>query len=287
LGAELRRLRTRNGLTLDDVAVRMTCSTSKISRLENGKGIPKIPDVQELIRIYGVSSDTEREMLLRLVHDGREHGWWEPLVVGLPHDIAVDLSVRHAALETEALRVAAFEMAWIHGLLQTPLYSRAVLDAARGEREESEFEQLLELRRRRQEVLLRTESPVFFSLVLDESVLHRVVGSPAIMVEQLDHLTEMMQRPNVSVRILPFSAGTRRGHAGPFGIMEFPPGAGSDVAYLEGHAGLTHLEAASDVETYRAVFGDLLVAAHDPDVSRAEIDRFRDIHQTRAKDVST
>src|SRR5438270_5441947 len=84
LGAELRRLRTRSGLTLDDVAIRMTCSTSKISRLETGKGIPKIPDVQELIRIYGVSSDTEREMLLRLVHDGREHGWWEPLVVGLP-----------------------------------------------------------------------------------------------------------------------------------------------------------------------------------------------------------
>ena len=54
LGAELRRLRTDRKLTLDEVAERMTCSTSKISRLETGKGIPKVPDVRELLRIYGV-----------------------------------------------------------------------------------------------------------------------------------------------------------------------------------------------------------------------------------------
>ena len=48
LGAELRRLRTEAGMTLDDVAERMTCSTSKISRLETGKGVPKVPDVSEL-----------------------------------------------------------------------------------------------------------------------------------------------------------------------------------------------------------------------------------------------
>jgi transcriptional regulator with XRE-family HTH domain len=286
LGAELRRLRTRSGLTLDDVAVRMTCSTSKISRLETGKGIPKIPDVQELIRIYGVSSDAERELLLRLVHDGREHGWWEPLRDALPHDLVVDLTVRHAALESEALRVSAFEIVFVHGLLQTPEYTRAVLEAAGGAREEAEFERLLELRRRRQEALARAESPMLFALVLDESVLHRTVGSAAIMAGQLDHLSEMARRPNISVRILPFSVGARGGHGGAFGVLEFPPGAGSDIAYTEGHSGLTHLDARNDVENYRAMFGDLLVASLTQDVSRAEIDRFRDIHRVRAKDGS-
>jgi transcriptional regulator with XRE-family HTH domain len=75
LGAELRRLRAKAGLTLDEVAEQMTCSTSKISRLETGKAIPKVPDISELMRIYGVTSDTERDMLLRLVRDGRQHGW--------------------------------------------------------------------------------------------------------------------------------------------------------------------------------------------------------------------
>ncbi|MCX6463322.1 MAG: helix-turn-helix transcriptional regulator, partial [Pseudonocardiales bacterium] len=83
LGAELKRLRSRTGMTLDEVAELMTCSTSKISRLETGKGVPKVPDVSELMRIYGVTSDTEREMLLRLVRDGRQHGWWEPLTDGV------------------------------------------------------------------------------------------------------------------------------------------------------------------------------------------------------------
>lgn len=286
LGAELRRLRTRSGLTLDEVAVRMTCSTSKISRLETGKGIPKIPDVQELMRIYGVSSDTEREMLLRLVHGGREHGWWEPVVEGLPHDLVVDPSVRHAGLETEALRVTAFEIVYVHGLLQTADYARAVLESSPGDREEGDIERLLELRRRRQEALVREESPLTFSVVLDESVLHRVVGSPEIMADQLRHLSEMSRRHNVNVRVLPFTAGSRRGHAGAFGVLEFPPGAGSDIAYLEGHTGLTHLDTHQDVETFRAVFGDLIVHSLSIDVSRAEIDRCRGIHESRAKDGS-
>ncbi|RKH81874.1 XRE family transcriptional regulator, partial [Corallococcus praedator] len=83
LGAELRRLRNRSGMTLDEVADLMTCSTSKISRLETGKGVPKVPDVGELMRIYGVPAGAERDMLLRLVRDGRQHGWWERLTDGV------------------------------------------------------------------------------------------------------------------------------------------------------------------------------------------------------------
>src|SRR3954463_15110000 len=103
LGAELRRLRTKAGLTLDEVAEQMTCSTSKISRLETGKGIPKLPDVRELMRIYGVVVDAERDMLLRLPRPGREHGWWEPLTEGLtPERFVMDVPSRYPALETGA-----------------------------------------------------------------------------------------------------------------------------------------------------------------------------------------
>ena len=99
LGAELRRLRGKAGLTLDEVADLMTCSTSKISRLETGKGIPKMPDIRELIRIYGVTSDTEQDMLLRLVRDGRQPGWWEPLTEGVHSErFVLDYPGRYAAL---------------------------------------------------------------------------------------------------------------------------------------------------------------------------------------------
>lgn len=284
LGAELRRLRRKSGLTLDEVADRMTCSTSKISRLETGKGVPKVPDVRELMRIYGVTSDAERDMLLRLVHDGREHGWWEPLVGGLTHErVVVDPSARYAGLESEARSVEAFELVLVHGLLQTPRYARAVFESLL-DIDESEIARLLELRRRRQEILERRDPPLELSVVMDESVPARSVGSPEIMVEQLDHLIAVMRRPNVTLRILPFTTGMHRGAFGPFGVLGLPPESGSDLVFLEDHTGGRYLESEEDVRTYRDVFADLTARSLAPRVSRSVIARWRSIHQGAAQE---
>jgi transcriptional regulator with XRE-family HTH domain len=280
LGAELRRLRTNAGLTLDEVAEKMTCSTSKISRLETGKGIPKIPDVRELMRIYGVSSDTEQDMLVRLVHDGREHGWWESYTDGVPPErFMMDAPDRYAALESEAAAISAFEVAILHGLVQTPDYTRCVLDAILPARDPGVMERLVELRRRRQERL--QERGVRFSLVVDESALRRTVGSGRIMVQQLKHLLEVSVRPGTDVRVLPFGVGFHRALAGPFVLLEFPPGVGSDVVYFEGHAGDTYLENASDVDLYKGILADVTARALDNDESRSLIARCLDTHDDK------
>jgi transcriptional regulator with XRE-family HTH domain len=278
LGAELRRLRLKVGLTLDEVAERMTCSTSKISRLETGKGVPKVPDVRELMRIYGVTSDTEQDMLLRLVHDGREHGWWEPLTDGLaPERFMMDAPARYAALETEAAEVRAFEVAHLHGLVQTPDYTRAVLDAILFEQGPKEIERLVELRRRRQQALYDREDPLRLHVVLDESSLHRVVGSPALMGGQLRHLLELSERDNVTIQVLPFSAGFHRALAGPFVVLRFPPGA-ADVVFIEGHAGDRYLESQADVDLYNNVFADVTRRALPPNRSRDLIGHWLAVH---------
>src|SRR3954468_11744523 len=130
LGAELRRLRNDAGLTLDEVAGRMTCSTSKISRLETGKGIPKVPDVRELMRIYGVGSGDVEIELLRLVHEAREHGWWEPLADAVqPERYVLDSPGRYPALENDATSAWTFSASLVHGLLQTEDYARAMSNA--------------------------------------------------------------------------------------------------------------------------------------------------------------
>lgn len=284
LGAELRRLRNRAGLTLDDVAVRMTCSTSKISRLETGKGIPKVPDVQELMRIYGVASDTEREMLLRLVHDGRESGWWEPVAVDLHTEAATaDPAVRYAALETEATAVAAFELVLVHGLLQTPDYARAVLATLNVAGQDAELDQLLELRRLRQLALTRERSPLQLSVVLDESALWRRVGTPALMADQMRHLGEVAARPNVSVRVLPLDVGFRRGHVGSFTILDIPVEAGNDVVWIDSTAAVSYREAPAEVAQYREVFADLVAHALDRTASIEVIDRWRNVHTIRER----
>jgi transcriptional regulator with XRE-family HTH domain len=275
LGAELRRLRTEAGMTLDDVAERMTCSTSKISRLETGKGVPKVPDVSELLRIYGLDSDAERALLLRLVRDGREHGWWETYTDGLqtePHFL--ERPGRYASLENDARRVRCFDFTSVHGLLQTEDYMRAVLREWLAHHSDDEIERLVALRLRRQEALLRPRNPLEFVDVLDESVLWRPVGGHGVIAGQLQRLLELIQLPNVTILVLPAETGLLRAHVAAFVLLGIPEELGSDVVYVEGQAGNAYLDARSDVELYEGVFQDVLDRALDPDASAVMIHRY-------------
>jgi transcriptional regulator with XRE-family HTH domain len=280
LGAELKRLRARTGMTLDEVAELMTCSTSKISRLETGKGVPKVPDVSELMRIYGVTSDTEREMLLRLVRDGRQHGWWEPLTDGVsPERYVLDAPGRYAALESDATAVRTFDVSIVPGLLQTPEYARAVFAETLPHHLPAEIDRLVDLRVKRQEALSRTDpAPLELVALLDEAMLARVVGGAEVMAAQLDRLLELGSLPNVTIRVLPFRAGILRAHVGDFALIEIPVELGSDVVYIEGHAGDSYLDASSDVRLYQDVFTDALHRSLPGDASRSLIGRYRTDH---------
>jgi transcriptional regulator with XRE-family HTH domain len=278
LGAELRRLRNRAGLTLDAVADQMTCSTSKISRLETGKGIPKVPDVRELMRIYGVGSDTERDMLLRLVHDGREPGWWEPLTDGVQSErYLLDPGGRYVALENDATAILSFDMAIFHGLLQSEAYTRAVIAPLLAEHSASEIDSLIKIRIKRQEALWRTDPPPPKILaVVDEVVFHRQVGSLEVMAAQLEHIREAARHSNVEIRVMPFAAGVHRAHGGDFVLLEIPAALGSSIVYIESHAGDRFLDDKSDVELYREIHADALRHALSREESQQYIRRCLD-----------
>ena len=279
LGAELRRLRVKRDLNLGDVAKRLRCSTSKISRLETGKGIPKAGDVDALIRLYGVTADTEQEMLRRLVSESREHGWWEAYTEGMsPERFMLDRPDRYPALETDAVMVRAFDFSALHGLLQTPAYTRSVLRAFLPRHDGWQIDRLADMRQERQRALARTPEQRGVHVVVDEAVLCRQVGGADVMAEALAHVLELSLWPNVSVQVLGFDRGVQRAHVGSFVLLEIPVEHGSDVVYVEGHAGDTYLEAPSDVQRYRGVFGDLTGTALDVERSRAVIDRYRDRH---------
>ena len=272
LGAELRRLRNGAGLHLDQVATRLHCSTSKISRLETGKGIPKTADVRDLIEIYRVGSDTEREMLLRLVRESRTEGWWESYTEGVaPERFFLDAPGRYPALETDAVGLRAFDVSVLHGLLQTEDYARAVLSGQLHQ----DVEQLVELRMRRQESLYRP-TPLRLDMVVDESVLARTVGSREVMAGQMDRLLSLMELSSVSIRVFPFAAGADRAHMGHFVILDIPDDLGSTVVYSEGHAGESFLDAASDVDVYDDVFTEVRGHALTPSASREVVRRYHD-----------
>jgi len=273
LGAELRRLRNGAGLHLDQVAVQLHCSTSKISRLETGKGIPKPGDVRELIRIYG--ADGERDRLMLLVRESRTEGWWESYTDGVTRDrFVLDVQQRYTALETEASAVRSYGPAILHGLLQAPAYTRAMMTLLLPHHTPQEIEQLVELRVRRQEALTVRVPPLELSVVLDEAVLRRPVGGPEVMAEQLRSLLVTAGLRSVSLQVMPFEAGLHRVQAGRFDILEFADESVPDLVYIEGHTGETYVENASDVDVYKDILADAVDHALPPGASRAMITRY-------------
>jgi Domain of unknown function (DUF5753) len=214
------------------------------------------------------------------VHDGRQHGWWEPFTDGVqPERFVLDSPARFPALENDATAIHSFDIMFLHGLLQTEDYARAIYRAMLPHHSDDEIEQLVTLRVKRQDALRRTEPPPLeVQVVVDEAVLARPAGGPGVMAAQLAHLCELAELPHVRIQVLPFAAGVLRAHAGRFVLLDIPEELGSDVVYVEGSAGEAYLNQDSDVELYREVFADLVRHALPPAGSVAAIRRYQRLH---------
>ncbi|WP_165922296.1 helix-turn-helix domain-containing protein [Pseudonocardia endophytica] len=278
LGAELRRLRGNAGMRLEEAASRLKCSTSKVSRLENGKGIPQARDVEVLMSLYDVRADLEIAMLRRLVQESRSAGWWESYVDGLSTErYVLDNPARYAALETDADAVTTFDVSVLHGLAQTRGYSWAILEQRLPRHQPWEIERLVEMVVHRKQALSRAD-PLGLVQIVDEAALRRVVGPPGVMTEQLDHLLELAGRPNVSLQVLPFEAGTFRAHDGQFAILDIPDELGSDVVFVESHTGSSYLEDPAEVAVFRGLADEVRAGALDTERSLDMLRMYRERH---------
>lgn len=260
LGALLRSLRTRSGLTADQVSEHLGVSVSKVSRLETGQRGASRDDIVRLCDLYGVGG-SEREHLLELASAGKQRAWWQPL--GLPYSTYV-------GLEAEARTISDYGLGHVPGLLQTPDYARAVLRAVVPKWEPEIVEQRARGRLARQRVLFAGDAPSF-EAVLDESVLHRVVGSPAVMEAQLRHLQEMAALPNVTVRVIPYDSGALPSGNNKFIVLGFAQPAVSDMVFIEGLTGDLYLDEPTEVDRYKATFRRLVDLAADPAATREMI----------------
>src|SRR5262249_44094403 len=154
------------------------------SRLETGHRGASARDINDLCDLYEVD-DEQRQRLLELASEGKQRAWWQPL--GLP-----DSYSEYIGLEAEAMSISDFGLGVIPGLLQTAGYARAILQAAVPKWVPDIVDQRVDGRLARQQ-LLHTENAPHFEAVVDESVLHRVVGSRVVMSAQLDRLLELSE----------------------------------------------------------------------------------------------
>ena len=266
LGVELKRLREAQGLRLEDVAAELDCSTSKISRLETGVGIPKARDIKDLAELYQVP-EQQADRLIRWTRDGRRQGWWADHTLHVPSVIGTYLSY-----EADASVIRSFSTPIPHGLLQTTEYARALVSDREPWKTDKELDQLAGLRQRRQEALTRSDDPVRLVAVLDESALWRRVGSIAVMREQLEHLIKAAQLSTVKLHIYPFDAGAHEALSCPFTIMEYSDSYDRDVINVETHAGDRYIEDEANIGRYRRLFDDLTHRSLDTAESAALIE---------------
>jgi transcriptional regulator with XRE-family HTH domain len=247
LGALLRQLRFSAGLTIEQVAERLLCSPSKVSRMETGFRAGTLRDIRDLCDLYQVTGQAQRDHLVELVRQSRRHGWWESYDLPFPFDVQFET---YLGLEGDATSISVFEPALIPGLLQTEDYARAVMTGFGFSPEEAEERVAVRLRR---QALLDQDDPPQLRVVVDEAALRRRIGSSAIMKAQLDQLIARSGLPNISVQVIPFDCGSYKAIAGGYRILEFS-GQLTEIVHVEGLFGSIYLERPQDIERHRDAF---------------------------------
>jgi transcriptional regulator with XRE-family HTH domain len=269
LADELRRLRRRARLTGKDVAVHFGWSEAKLSRIENGLARVKRSDLDAFMDLYEVD-ESHRSELIALAEESHQASLLQEYEGELPEG-----HVRLLAAEQEAEAIWNWEPQVIPGLLQIENYTRALLQpwTAIFARPPAEIERRVESRLFRRNILSKT--PLELSFVVDQPVLLRGFAAPSVMRDQLAHLAEISEQPNIELRVLPL--GGSQGSATPsFVYFRFPPIHGvpvPDAVALEHLQGTTFIDSEMDVYAYQVVFNALREASLSVQASRDELMR--------------
>ncbi|MGW7312633.1 helix-turn-helix domain-containing protein [Streptomyces sp. NPDC054854] len=276
LGDELRRLREAAGLTTAAAAKALDCTGGKISRIENGHVPVRTPDLVALMDAYGVTDAETRDRLGALAQRAnrrRREGWWHQY-----GSVLADAYRDYIEMEDICDSIRTFQAQLVPGLLQTAAYGRAVTIASRAWHSAEEVEQFVEVRLARQE-RLAGERQLELWAILAEGVLRQQVGGPTVMRDQLEHLADMGERPNITVQVLPFSRGAHSGMFGPYLLMSFPRVAAQNLVLTETPTGNIWMEQESEVARYRELFDDARTSALPPTESLGLIRRIAKEHR--------
>jgi transcriptional regulator with XRE-family HTH domain len=232
LRTELRTARLERGMTQEQAARALDWSLSKLIRIESTRVAITTTDLKALLWLYGIIDKEQVDDLIALARASREIPWWRHY-----RDIASPQLLDLLDYENAASHISQFDATFVPGILQTEEYALAVLQFFFEETYASkDVADLVDLRIRRKDLLFSKYAPKF-SFIVDESIVHRLVGSPSIMSWQLEHLVTVADLPNVTMQVVPYTAGLHPGVKGSFEIVQFDDEREEKVVYLEDSRG--------------------------------------------------
>ncbi|WKX70060.1 helix-turn-helix transcriptional regulator [Streptomyces sp. XD-27] len=256
LGAELRILRDRSGLTTEEVGAHLNCHNSKISRIELAKRTCTRKDFAGLMELYEVD-EAKRAELSELLTRAMQRIplWWQAYA-----DVISATYAEFLAYESEAVRCWEYQPLLIPGLLQTQGYARAITGPGFAALGPDQVDSLVEVRMRRQE-RLRDEETLTLDALVTEAALRLQVGGPKTIRAQLRHLVEVASLPNVTFRVIPFEAGENGASTGAFTLFSDGKENEGDVAFMESAEATTFRDDALALRRLNRLFRNLSAAA--------------------------
>ncbi|MGQ4381837.1 helix-turn-helix domain-containing protein [Streptomyces sp. SAS_270] len=263
LGAELRKLRERSGLSSTQAAQLLGIKQNQVSNIEAGRhGVS--PDRLRTIACHYDCSDKALVEALAGMTPGRKRGWWEEYRELLPAAL-LDL----AELEHHATRLRTAVTVHIPGLFQTTEYAREIFRQAVPELPPPDVEHRVTFRVKRQAILFRVP-PTPHQVIIHEAALRMKFAGPDVTREQLKYLLDMNERDHIAIHVIPFDSNVF-------------PGSGQSIYYAEGPVplldtvnldqshGPVFLDAEAQLDKYRVLLDRMESAALAPDESQAFI----------------
>lgn len=262
LRTELRIARLKTGLTQEQVARAMVWSLSKMIRIETARTGISVNDLKALLSLYGITDKNQVAELIDLAQAAKRAPWWRRY-----SEVAPTGFLELIDYESAASAVSQFETMLVPGILQIEEYASAVLNTFNeGKSTAERLAALVDLSTRRRDLLASGNAPKF-SFVLDESVIHRLVGSPSITSRQFSSLLASAELPNVTIRITPFMAGLNPGMKEPFELIQFDDTPDESILFLDSPRGYISSDDPEETQNYMKAFGGITAASLTPSES--------------------
>lgn len=260
LAARLRQEREEAERSEAEAAMHLDCPVERFERFEAGLAIIRLAEIRSLLGFYGVTGD-RREELLGEAEQVRDRAWWHRYA-----DLIDESFETMLILENDAASLRTYQPNLVPGLLQTERYAWELI-GTRADLPLETVRRQAALRAMRRQVLDRDDPPRL-TVILEEAVLRRPVGKPAVMREQYAYLAEIAGTPHVSIQVLPFSAGPHQAMGSGFHIYGFADQQHT-VVELELMDRVHFVTEASKADHYATAFHQASQRALDADQSRA------------------
>ena len=259
LGNELARQRVEAGLTQDDAASVLRCTQQKIAHIERGSGI-RAMELDALLDRYGASED-DSAYARDLQAEGNRRAKRGAFSSRFRQHMRLFVD-----MEPSCQRIFAYRALVIPGLLQTERYMHTLSRAWRPSLGQEQIDRDIADRLARQHVLDNTDQEFWF--VIDEAALHRITGTSEIVKEQIMALVEALDRPNIDIQVVPFSAGYYMGQGHDYSIFGYDTKPAVSIVYLEQHDGGTYVDDAKRTARYLTLWDQQKAAASGPEQTR-------------------